>query len=148
MKISKYILLFTILFNFNVYGGSEKLIQKMHYEASYEEALKKAEKLNKPLLLLIGQEGCPWCRKFEIKTLTNKDINDKVQENFVPISVLRYKEKDSFPEKFQPKGVPTVFFIEPKEQKVFFKSFGYKSKREYKIELDKALEIFNSKYKI
>jgi len=141
MKITRYILLFTILFNFNLYGGSEKLVKTMNYEISYEQALKKAKKSNKPILMVIGQEGCPWCRKFEVKTLTRKAINNMVQESFIPLSVLRYK--DNFPERFQPKGVPTVLFIEPKGQKVFYKSFGYKSKREYKIELDKALEIFN-----
>jgi len=143
MQITKYILLFVIVFNFNLYGGSEKLIEKMKYESSYEQALNKAKKLNKPLLMLVGQEGCPWCRKFEIKTLTNKNIDNKVQENFVPLTVLRYKERDSFPKKFHTKGVPTVLFIDPQEEKVFYKSFGYKSKREYKIELDKALEIFH-----
>lgn len=123
----------------------QKLIEKIHYESSYKQALQKAQNLNKPLLMLIGQERCPWCRKFEIKTLTNKNIDNKVQENFIPLTVLRYKEKDSFPQKFQTKGVPTVLFIDPKEEKVFYKSFGYKSKREYKTELDKALKIFKTK---
>ncbi|MDB2405510.1 thioredoxin family protein [Arcobacteraceae bacterium] len=148
MKITRYILLFTIFFSFNLYGGSEKLVEKFNYAISYEEALKKAEKSNKPILMVVGQEGCPWCRKFEIKTLTNKTIHKKVQENFIPLSVLRYKDKDKFPKKFQTKGVPTVLFIEPKQQNVFYKSFGYKSKAEYKIELNKAVEIFNNKYKI
>ena len=43
---------------------------------------------------------------------------------YIPISLLKYK--DSFPNRFKPKGVPTVLFIEPKEQKVFYRSFGYK----------------------
>lgn len=145
MKITKYILFFTMFFNFNLYGGSEKLVEKMNYEISYEQALKKAQKLNKPLMLVIGQKGCPYCMKFEVKTLTKKVIHDKVEKNFIPLSVLR--NIDDFPKQFNPKGVPTVYFIEPKEQNIFYKSFGYKSKREFKNEIDKALEIFNKKHK-
>ena len=146
MKITNYILLLTILFTFNLYGGSQRLVKKMNYEITYEKALKKAQELNKPILMVVGQEGCPWCMKFEVKTLTKKSINSIIQKNFIPLSVLRYK--DLFPKEFEPKGVPTVFFIEPKEQKAFYKSFGYKSKSDYKIELEEALKIFNMKHKL
>lgn len=145
MKITEYILFFLIFFSFNLYGGSEKLVLKMNYEISYEKALNKARDSNKPILMVVGQEGCPWCNKFEIKTLTKKSINDMVQKSFIPLSVIRYK--DVYPKKFEPKGVPTVLFIDPNKQEAFYKSFGYKSKREYEIELEKALEIFNNKYK-
>jgi thioredoxin-related protein len=139
MKITKYILLFT-LFCFNLYGGSEKLVQKMHYETSYEQTLEKAQKLNKPIMMVIAQEGCPWCNKFEIKTLTKKNIDTIVQKNFIPLTIIR--EKNNYPEKFRPKGVPTVLFIDPKKEETFYKSFGYKSKREYTIELEKAIDLF------
>ncbi len=131
--------------NFNLYAGSDRLIKEMSYEASYEKALKKAIELNKPIMMVVEQQGCPWCNKFEIKTLTNDKIDTKVQDSFIPLRIIR--ELDSYPEKFRPKGVPTVLFIDPKKEKAFYKSFGYKSKREYKIELGKALEVFNNNYK-
>ena len=131
----------TIFFSFNLYAGSAKLVEKMNYDVSYEKALQKAIELNKPIMMVIGQEGCPWCNKFEVKTLLNKKISAKVQNSFVPLSIIR--ELDSYPQRFRPKGVPTVLFIDPKKENAFYKSFGYKSKREYKIELEKALELFN-----
>jgi len=146
MKFTKFILLFTLLFSINLYAGSEKLVQKMNYETSYEKALEKAQELNKPLMMVVGLEGCPWCNKFEAKALTRKAIDDIVQKNFVPLTVL--KEIDTFPKRFALKGVPFVLFIEPKEEKVFYKSFGYKSKREYKTELKKALEVYSKNTKL
>ena len=115
----------------------------MNYEVSYEKALEKAQKQNKPIMMMIGQTDCPYCNKFEQKTLTRKSIHKKVVKNFIPLSVLR--DKDIYPKQFKDIGVPTVLFINPKEQKTFYKSFGYKSKRDYKTELDTALKIFNKK---
>lgn len=146
MRITKYIVLLTIIFGLNLYGGSEKLTSKVNYEVSYEKALEKAQELNKPIMMVVGQSGCPWCNKFYVKTLTKKAIDTKVQKDFIPLTVLR--DKDIFPQQFRPKGVPTVLFIEPKEQTAYYKSFGYKSKREYKIELQNAIETFNKKFKL
>lgn len=117
----------------------------MKYEVSYEKALKKAITLNKPIMMVVEQQGCPWCNKFEIKTLINDRIDTTVQDNFIPLRIIR--ELDSYPEKFRPKGVPTVLFIDPKKEDAFYKSFGYKSKREYKVELKKAIDLFNNNYK-
>ena len=148
MRITNYILLFTTLFCLNLYGGSERLVEKANYEISYEQALQKAQELNKPLMMVVGQSECPWCSKFYVKTLTKKTINKKVQQNFIPLTVLR--DKDIFPKKFKPEAVPTVYFIDPKEEESFYKSFGYKSKREYKIEIEieNAIDLFNKKYKL
>jgi len=104
MQLTKYILLFTILLNFNLYGGSEKLVEKMNYETSYEKALAKGKKLNKPLMMVVGIKGCPWCSKFEAKALTRKSIDKIVQKNFIPVSVL--KDIDTFPKRFHLKGSP------------------------------------------
>ncbi len=145
IKVFKYLLLFTFLLSLNLFAGSQRLQKEMNYEVSYEKALEKALKQNKPIMMMIGQTECPYCNKFEVKTLTRKNINIKVQKDFIPLSLLR--DKDKFPKQFEAKGVPTVIFIDPKQQKAFYKSFGYKSKRDYKVELEKALEIYNKEYK-
>ena len=145
MKTNRYILLFLIFFTINLYGGSDKLVKKMNYETSYKKALEKAKESGKPIMMMIGQEGCPYCNKFESKTLITKTIDSKVKKDFIPLTVLKFKDKDKYPPRLSPSGVPTVLFIEPNSQEVFYKSFGYKSKREYKVELKKALNIFNQK---
>lgn len=117
----------------------------MNYEISYEKAQEKALKENKPIMMMVGQTGCPYCNKFELKTLIEDEINDLVKKDFIPLTVLR--DIDIFPKEFMTKGVPTVLFIDPKEQTAFYKSFGYKSKKEYTVELENALDIFNKEYK-
>lgn len=118
---------------------------EMNYEVSYEKALEKALKHNKPIMMMIGQTECPYCNKFEIKTLIRESVHKIVEKSFIPLTVLR--DKDIYPKKFKDKGVPTVLFIDPKLEKTFYKSFGYKSKRDYKVELKKALQIYNKDYK-
>ncbi len=143
MKILRYIFVFMIFATLNLHAGSKRLVEKMNYENSYEKALKKGQTSGKPIMMLIGQEGCPFCNKFEVKTLTKDEVNDIIQTNFIPLTLLR--DIDSFPEKFKPKGVPTVLFIDPKDEEVFYKSFGYLSKQDYVIELQKAIELFHKK---
>jgi hypothetical protein len=145
MKFINYLLIVSVAFSLNLFAASEKLVEKANYESSYEESIKKAQELNMPVMMVVGQKGCPYCSKFYNKTLTRKSIKNLVHKDFIPLSVLRFT--DSFPKRFVTKGVPTVLFLDPKEEKVFYKSFGYKSKGEYKGELKKALEIFNSEYK-
>ena len=111
----------------------------MHYEISYDKALEKGQKENKPIIMMVEQSGCPYCNKFELKTLTKDEIQSKVIKDFIPLTILR--DVDTFPKQFYTKGVPTVLFIESIEQKIFYKSFGYKSKNEYETELDTALSI-------
>ena len=70
-------------------------------------------------------------------------MTKKSKKTFLPLTVFKYKDKDKYPAELRPLGVPTVLFIDPKTQNVFYKSFGYKTKSEYKKELSTALEIFN-----
>lgn len=146
IKTFRYILLFTIVCSLNLFAGSDRLVNRMNYEVSYEKALKKAQDENKPLMMMMGQKGCPWCNKFEVKTLVNRSIDAQIQQNFVPIAFLKFEDKGKYPDEFFIKNwSPYVLFVDPTDEKPFYKTFGYKSKREYKAELKKALEIFNNK---
>jgi thioredoxin-related protein len=88
IKVFNYILLFTFFLSLNLFAGSQRLQKEMNYEVSYEKALEKALKQNKPIMMMIGQTECPYCNKFEVKTLIRKKINEKVQKDFIPLSVL------------------------------------------------------------
>lgn len=139
----RYILVLAIVLSFNLFGAPDKLIKEMNYEASYEVALKKAKESNKPLMMIMEQEGCPWCTKFEAKTLTNSEIHAFVEQNFIPTTFLKFKDKGKYPDKFFIENwSPYVLFVDPKNEETFYKTFGYKSKREYQLELEKALELF------
>ena len=135
MKNIFLVLLVGLFLNLN--ATSNKFIEEMAYEVDYKIALQKAKKLNKPLLMIASQVTCPWCRKLERQTLKKKTIDTFIKENFIPLSV----DKDllNYPKKFEVKVVPTMFFINPKDETVIKKVLGYKNKKEFKEILEKVV---------
>jgi len=110
--------------------------QKMGYETSYEEAVHKAKSEKKNLMFLLVTHYCPWCIKFEKKTLSSARIDKMIHEKYVPLILNRQKGK--FPKKFDSKRIPTVFFIDPKNETLLYQSVGYKNRKDFAQELQKA----------
>lgn len=142
MKKAKLVLIFFALFCTSVYGASLKFAKDMNYSISYKEALAKAKNENKPIMMVIGTKTCPWCRKFERQTLKKDMINGVVKKEFIPLTLTR--DKDPYPKQFNAKAVPTVFFINPKDESSFYISLGYKNKKDFKQELEKALDKYKT----
>ncbi len=59
-----------------------------------EEALKRAKKENKPILLSIGYSACHWCHVMERESFENEAIARLMNDNFVPIKVDREERPD------------------------------------------------------
>ncbi len=141
MLKTKLLIIFSLALSLNLHAASKEFMQSIGYETSYQSALSKAKSSNKPLMMVISTTTCPWCRKFERQTLRKRTIKDAVSENFVPLTLTR--DVDSYPKQFEAKVIPTVFFIDPNSEEVFYKSLGYKNKIDYK----KVLEKVSEKYK-
>ncbi|AWB10284.1 hypothetical protein TDSAC_0930 [Thermodesulfobium acidiphilum] len=62
------------------------------------EALKKAEKENKPIFLSIGYSSCHWCHVMEKESFNNEEVANILNENFISIKVDReeHPEIDKF----------------------------------------------------
>lgn len=129
MNIYKKLLFFVLLNATFLYATPAELFKSLGYSATYQETLNKAIKSNKPMMLVISEKTCPWCRKLEHQTLKRKNINQFVQENFVGIGLE--KNDDIYPKKFTPQVVPTVVFVNPKDESVIYTSYGYKPKKEF-----------------
>jgi len=91
-----------------------------------EEALSKARKENKPLLVSIGYSSCHWCHVMEHESFEDKDIAAIMNENFVCIKVDREERPDIdqiYMEAVQAMGInggwPLNVFITP-DQKPFY----------------------------
>lgn len=54
----------------------------------YEEGLKMAAKLDKPLLIDFSGYGCVNCRKMEAAVLTNPEIKKMIEEDFVMVTLM------------------------------------------------------------
>ena len=113
----------------------------MNYEVDYKTALEKAKKENKNIMMVISQTTCPWCRKLERQTLKKENINSLVKENFIALSI----DKDiiNYPKKYEAKVVPTIFFVNAKDETIIKKVLGYKNKKDFQKILEKTIEKGN-----
>ncbi len=59
-----------------------------------EEALTRARKENKPILLSIGYSSCHWCHVMEKESFENEDVARIMNERFVNIKVDREERPD------------------------------------------------------
>lgn len=107
----------------------QNFASEMGYETNYNEALKKAQKLKKNIMLVLVSNFCPWCRKFEQRVLLKNDVNAIVQKNYVPL--ILNKEKDPFPKEFDTGFTPIIHFIDYKTQKSYHNVIGYNNKDEF-----------------
>lgn len=125
----------------NLNATSQKFIKEMNYEIDYNIALQKANKENKNIMMVISQTTCPWCRKLERQTLKKENINALVKENFIALSVD--KDLANFPKKYEAKVVPTIFFVNAKDETIIKKVLGYKNKKDFQEILEKMIEKGN-----
>ena len=59
-----------------------------------EEALEKARREDKPILLSIGYSACHWCHVMERESFANEEIARQMNESFVNIKVDREERPD------------------------------------------------------
>jgi len=107
----------------------EAFAKEMNYESVYKEAVSKAKKEGKNIMLVMVTHYCPWCRKYERDTLSKKSVNKLVLSKYVPLILNR--EKGEFPKIFDTPRFPTTFFISPDNDKLIYSEMGYKTKSEF-----------------
>lgn len=141
MIFLKKVFILSLFLGTFLHAYSSELFQTLGYSATYEEALNKSKIDNKPMMLVISTKTCPWCRKLENKVLRREIINNVVQQNFVALALEQ--NDDVYPKKFRPQVVPTIIFVNPTDEKIFYKSYGYKTKNE----LQTILKVADMKFK-
>ncbi len=141
MKILLTLVLLTLtLFSANV----DDYAKEMGFERDYETALLKAKKEDKPLMMVLGADYCPWCRKFERKTLSSKLLTPYINAEVITLVVDKKFDIKSFPKEFQTQMTPRVFFINPKTQKSFYETAGYVKKKEYLKNLKEMKKLYQA----
>lgn len=140
----KFLILSIFLLPTFLFGTNDPFAKKMDYFTNYQQAKELSITKYKPMMVVIGTVTCPWCKKFENQTLKKEIINQYTQLHFTPVKLI--KDKDTYPvSSLDAKVVPTVFFVDPQTEQVFYKSRGYKNKKKFLIELEKAKSIYYGK---
>lgn len=137
-KKSFLLLIIFVSFCIHLNGASIEFANTMKYQTNYDEAIKKAKKEKKPIMLVLSSTTCPWCRKMENQTLKNETINKQIQANFIPLALD--KDTDSYPKEFFPQYIPTVLFINPITGEYFDQSIGYKPYKKFQESLAEAIK--------
>lgn len=132
MKTLLFILLATLTLSAS---DIAEFSQQMSYETDYTVAIQKAKKSNKKVMFVMVTNYCPWCRKFEKRTLTKDEVNSIVHKKYVPLILNR--EKGEYPKQFYTKRIPVVMFIDPTSEEKIRESLGFKKVKEFIEELKK-----------
>ena len=143
----KILITLLTLFSFIYAAQIDEFAAEVNYLRNYDMAIKTAKEQNKIVMLVVVADYCPWCKKFERKTLKDSIVMAKVNENFVSIVIDKYKDKGKYPEEFLTPVIPAVFFIEPKEQKVLTKTVAYMKPDEFITNMNDALSLHKSEQK-
>ena len=100
------------------HGGAMKDI---NWIRTYDEGLKKANETDKYLFVLItAPSWCYYCKVFERKVLENKEIQDILNSDYVPVLVLDRTNGVRNPdlERFVFPGFPSVYIYNKSGNKV------------------------------
>ena len=135
----KILITLLTLFSFIYAAQIDEFAAEVNYLRNYETAIKMAKAQNKLVMLVVVADYCPWCKKFERKTLKDSSVMAKVNENFVSIVIDKYKDKGKYPEEFRAPLIPAVFFINPKDQKSLFETVAYMKPDEFMENMDYAV---------
>ena len=126
MKPIWILLFFTTL----LFGESYKeFAAKSGYEIDYKIAISKAKEEKKDLMFVLITNYCPWCKKFEQRTLSDSEINSKVHKKFIPLILNR--EEKNFPLQFDSFRIPVVYFISYKDEKAYTTTIGFQTKEDF-----------------
>ena len=141
----KYFILLTLMFSLSFAAQIDEFASDVNYMRDYNSAIKVAKEQNKPIMLLVVTNYCPWCKKFERKTLKSSMIKELVQKDFIAVVIDKKTDEGKYPKEYKAPLVPTVYFIDPKTQKPLYESLGYMKKKTFSKEMNVALNIYKKK---
>jgi thiol:disulfide interchange protein len=131
MKYIYSILLLVVLFAFgrNLRPADKEGI--IFFKGSWQEALKEAQKENKPLFLDIYTTWCGPCKMLKRYTFTNKKVASFYNGAFINLSLDAEKgEGKEFAEKYQISAVPTLLYFDKTGKPVLYAT-GFVEPKEF-----------------
>jgi thioredoxin-related protein len=114
-----------ILLALLLYVGLLSADSNLTIYSDYNKTIELAQKENKPVFILFTKENCKWCEKLKSEMLTQKEIEEKLQSDYLVLFLDQ--EKDNYPTKYEIRGVPSVFLVSEKEE-VYTEIMGYHPK--------------------
>ena len=108
----------------------ETFAKDMGYETNYNIALTKAKKEGKQVMLFMTTSYCPWCRKLESRLLSQIDIDKKIKDNYIPLTLNL--DTDTYPEQFsKTRFTPILYIVDEKSEKIEHIFEGYNNRGDF-----------------
>ncbi len=116
--------------------GPSLLAGSIQWQATFESALARAAKEEKPLMVDFETEWCGFCKKLDRETYGNVQVIQFVQQFFIAVKVDGDKRTD-LRDRYSVEGYPTIVFLSP--QAVELKRIvGYRPPDDFLAEAGKA----------
>ena len=128
----RFFLLFVLLFGSlqaNIFEDYKDFARLMQYERDYDTARTRAIKEKKLLFVLYVKDGCPFCSRLEEEVLTDRDVRNYINKNFVPTIINEYDR--GYPKFLHSYIAPVSYVIDPKTNRVLKKIIGYMEVDQY-----------------
>jgi thiol:disulfide interchange protein len=106
-----------------------------------EEALARAERENRPIMIDVYADWCRWCKTLDDETYVHKDVIAKAEE-FVLLK-LDADVHRSIMSQYRIGGLPTILFIDADGREIH-RIIGYKPPSDFVRDMDTALDAFRS----
>lgn len=83
-----------------------------YFSGTFDEALEKAKKDNKPIFLDAYTSWCGWCKELDKKTFSDQDFADYMNANFVIVKMdMESKDGKKVGQKYDVSAYPTLLVI-------------------------------------
>jgi thioredoxin-related protein len=113
----------------------------LQLETGYTTALAKAQKENKPVMLVLSSHQCRYCDLFDSETLSDSMVIEALNRDFV--SAIVYAAQGEYaPEILITGATPTIWFLQPNGDPMFQPIMGAVGKEDFV----KALAIVHEEY--
>ncbi len=104
--------LFVLLYLFSCFAYANHIC----WQGNYDDALQKAKKQDKALMVLLIKNDCQKCKDLVSKVFTNQTYIDKLNKKVVAV-IVNKDNKHSYPiEMFWSNHYPTLFFVDSKNE--------------------------------
>lgn len=111
------------------------------FALSYEDAILKAQKENKKILVELVMESCPFCEHVDKYVLTKEDVRTLLEKEFVFLKLDI--DKNEIPDFLVSRMTPTFYFLNAKGDKILHEIKGAPSKSEFIKQLEYVIKIEN-----
>lgn len=118
-------------------GWNYMAASKIKWLTYGKKSFQQAKALKRPLFVLVYNDSCGWCRKFETETIETDPIRRRLSSDYLPVAVDAAKQ----PEMAKQLGaavVPTTLLLTPDGRKIV-KFHGFVAGRDLADVLDANL---------